>query len=251
MRIIRNLAILASAIITVTAALQAQTVDEIVDKHLAATGGKEAISKLQSRSVVGTVTVSTPGGDVKGSIETWAKSPNKIRSLVRMDLSAFGMGEMVMDQRFDGATGFILDSMNGNREMTESQLASMKASRFPSALLGYKDLDMTLELGEPAKVGDRDAVVLIMTPKGGTPLKLYFDAETYYELKVVQMVDDPQTGGNMEQATEFSDFRDIDGVKIPFEMRIANAARETTIRITKVEHNTDLDDAMFSKPAGN
>ena len=44
----------------------AQTADEVIEKHLAAIGGRAALAKLESRLMVGTITLSTPGGEVTG-----------------------------------------------------------------------------------------------------------------------------------------------------------------------------------------
>jgi zinc protease len=226
----------------------AQTADDLVEKHIAALGGREAFSRLNSRLVLGAIIVTTPGGDVKGSLETYNKAPNKSRRLIKMDLSSFGMGEMVMDQRFDGNVGYVVDTMNGNRELSGKQLEDARSDYFPSTFLKYKELEIKMELGDTEKVGDREAKILIMTSKSGTPMKFFLDPETLMATKMVATVNVPQLGGDIEQTTEFSDYREVDGVKIPFEVKVTNTAQSITIKFTKVEHNKDLDDSMFSKP---
>jgi len=57
----------------------------------------------------------------------------------------------------------------------------------------------------------------------------------------------PQVG-EIEQTTEFSDYRDADGVKVAFSVRATSAVQTSTVAITKVEHNTKIDEALFSKP---
>jgi hypothetical protein len=63
-------------------------------------------------------------------------------------------------------------------------------------------------------------------------------------------VDAPQVG-EVEQTTEFFDYRDVDGVKVPFTVKATSAVQSSTVTITKVEHNTRIDDALFSKPAAD
>ena len=104
----------------------AQTADEIIEKHLAATGGRAALSKLTSRVSNGTLELTTPVGPLKGTIEVYNKKPNKTRTLVKVDASAFGGAEIVNDQRFDGSTGYVIDTFNGNRDITGEQLEAMK-----------------------------------------------------------------------------------------------------------------------------
>ena len=108
----------------------AQTADEIVDKVLNAMGGRAAIGKLTSRSTVGTMTLSTPAGEVSGPIEILNQLPNKSRTLIKMDLSSLGAGPMTVDQRFDGTSGYVVDTLQGNRDITGNQLENMKNGSF-------------------------------------------------------------------------------------------------------------------------
>ena len=225
----------------------AQTVDEIVEKYLTAVGGREALAKLTSRTMTGTITIATPQGDLSGPVEIYAQAPNKSRTLVKLDLSAFGAGQMTVDQRFDGTAGYVIDTLQGNRDITGGQLENMRNAAFPSPLLNYKERGATLELMGKEKVGDRDAYVLILKPKAGPAARTFIDAESYLPLRVVTKLDVPQFG-EVEQTAEFSDYRAVDGVKIPFAVRATSAVQNSTVAISKVEHNTKLDETMFSKP---
>jgi len=225
-----------------------QTADEIVEKHLAALGGRAALGKLTSRVVTGTITVSTPAGDVSGSIEVYSKLPNKSRTLVKIDGTQFGLGQIVQDQRFNGTTGYVLDTLNGNREMTGDQLEASRVNMFPSPLLKYKDAGVTLESVGREKVGDRDAYVLKMSPKSGPASRLYFDAESYLLVKTVTTINVPQIGADVEQTVLISDYRDVDGVKVPYVVRSTNQFQTLAVSTTKVSQNMPIDDQMFSKP---
>src|SRR4026208_2205433 len=66
----------------------AQTADEIVERHLAASGGRAALAKLTSRSNAGTITLTTPVGQLSGPIEVVSQRPNKERTLITLDLTA-------------------------------------------------------------------------------------------------------------------------------------------------------------------
>ena len=103
----------------------AQTADEIIQKHLAALGGRAALNNLKSRSMKGTITLSTPGGDIAGPIEVLNEVPNKSRTFIQLDLSSLGLGKVVQDQRFDGTSGYVIDTMQGNRDITGDQLEVM------------------------------------------------------------------------------------------------------------------------------
>lgn len=225
----------------------AQTADDIVEKHLAALGGGPALEKLTSRSMTGTATVSTPAGDVTGAIELLNAPPNKSRTLLKIDLSSLGAGQVTFDQRFDGTTGYVLDSLQGNRDITGNQLENMRNAAFPSAFLNYKQLGMTLELGGKEKVGERDANLLIIKPRSGSVQRQYLDAESYLPVRVSSKVDAPPLG-EIEQTTELSDYRDVAGLKVPFLVKVTTPYQTISIAVTKVEHNGNMDAALFSKP---
>ena len=106
----------------------AQTADEVIEKSLTAIGGRAALAKLKTRSMNGTITLSTPAGEIAGSVEILTAPPNKSRSLIKADLTALGAGPLVLDQRFDGSTGFVLDSLQGNREIGQFKMCLELAS---------------------------------------------------------------------------------------------------------------------------
>ncbi len=228
----------------------AQTVDEIVEKHIAATGGRAALTRITSRSGTGSITLTTPVGDLTGTVEVYAKPPNKSRTLVKLDLSALGAGQVVNDQRFDGTSGYVIDSFNGNREITGGQLDALRNGIFPTPLLTYRETGTQLALAEREKVGTQDAYVIVMTPKVGPSTRLFIAADSLMLVKTVITIDVPQLGGEVEQVVEFSDFREVDGITLPHTTKATNPAQTLTATITQFTHNASLDDSAFARPPG-
>ena len=227
----------------------AQTADEIIEKHLAASGGRAALAKLTSRVSTGTISLTTPVGELKGTIDLYQKKPNKTRTLVKIDASAIGGGQITSDQRFDGTTGYVIDSFNGNREINGDQLEAMKSGSFPTPFLNYKESGMAVALGNREKVDTRDAIVVQLTPKVGPGVQAFFDAENFMLVRTIITINVPQLGGPIAQVVEFSDFRDVDGIKIPFVTKSSNPVQTIVATVTEVKHNTDINDSSFAKPA--
>jgi hypothetical protein len=241
--------VLAALVVGSAAVARAQTADEVVDKTIAALGGRAALGKITSRTTSGKISVTTPAGNIPGTVEVYNQAPNKVRTLISLDLSALGAGAMTLDQRFDGTTGFAMDSMQGNRDIIGDQLANMKNADFPTPLLRFKERGTKIELGPKEKVGEHDAQVLVITPQAGPPSKLYVDTQTWLPARLVQTLELPEVG-RVEQTTELSDYREIDGVKVAFGIRNSSAVQTISISVDKVEHNTKIDPALFSKPGG-
>jgi hypothetical protein len=228
---------------------RAQTAAEVVDRSVTALGGRAAFAKLKSRSVIGTITLSTPAGDISGSVETLDAAPNKSRSLIKADLSALGAGQLVLDRRFDGNSGYEMDTLQGNHEVTGNQLDNMRNGSFPHPFLNYKEMGITAQLIGKEKVGEREAYLVIFEPTSGSVVRQYIDAETYLPMKVTVKVDVPQLGREVEQTIEFQDYRVVDGIKLPFRLVATSSVQNFTIAITKVEHNVRVDETLFTKPS--
>src|SRR5215467_12687417 len=205
--------------------VSAQTADEIVEKYLTAIGGRTALGKLQSRHMSGTITLSTPAGNIPGSVEIFNAVPNKSRTLMKIDLSVAGMGEATIDQRFNGESGIALDTLQGNRDITGNQLENLKNAAFPTPFLNYKDRGATVELVRKEAVGDRDSYVMLLKPKSGSVLQCFIDAESYLLRKTVIVVNVPQIGGDVQQTTELSDYREQDGIKLPFHAKTTSTVQ--------------------------
>jgi outer membrane lipoprotein-sorting protein len=227
-----------------------QSADEVVEKHLAALGGRPALGKLTSRKSSGTVAIATPNGTLNGPIEIAMKPPNKTRAYLQLDLSALGVSDkMILEQKFDGTAGRTTNSMQGDVEITGNQLQNMRNNLFPSPLLSYKEAGIKVEVQPKEQVAGRDAVVLLVTPKAGPATRFFLDAETYLVLRVVTKTSSPELG-DFDQISEPSDYRVVDGVKVPFVVRTTNPAQTITITLDTVEHNVALDDALFAVKGG-
>ena len=97
------------------AAVSAQTADELIEKAIVASGGREALAKVTSRATTGTMTATSPGGDITGTIEVLNQAPNKAQTVITLDLSAMGAGTMTIDQRFDGTNGYARTACRARR----------------------------------------------------------------------------------------------------------------------------------------
>jgi hypothetical protein len=247
MKLLAQRLALAAVVLAWAHAASAQTADEVIDKSIAAMGGRAAMETIKTRQTTGSITLTTPAGDIPGTIDVTNAAPNKARTVIKADLSSLGAGPMVIDQRFDGTTGYVLDSLQGDRPITGDQLENMRANSFPHPFLNYKAQGTSVKLTGKEKVGDRDAYVLLFEPSKGPGVKQYIDAENYLPLKAVIKLTLPQVG-EVEQTAQSLDFRDVDGVKVPFKLQVSSAIQGFTIVISKIEQNIPVDDKLFAKP---
>src|SRR5262249_47716631 len=210
MRTITTGFMLTAAILTSALTVSAQTADEIVEKSLTAVGGRAALGKVTSRSMTGKMAISTENGEIPATIEVLMQAPNKMHRLITLDLSAFGAPPATIEQRFDGTTAYVIDSMRGTSTMSGSQLENLKNTILPTALLDYKARGTKIVLGGKEKLADRDVYALSVTPAAGPVSRLFIDAESYLPVRNIVSIDVPEVG-SVEQTTDFSDYREVDG----------------------------------------
>ena len=150
------------------------------------------------------------------------------------------------EQLFDGVTGWSINSMQGDQQLSGDQLESAKNGYFPSPLLDYAAHGASIALEPKAQVNGRDAYVIRLTPKTGQPSKLFFDAETFMLVRTTGKVNNPQLG-EVESVSEPSDYRDVNGVKVAFTMYQSAGGQNITMKFAKIENNVPVDDSVFVK----
>lgn len=221
------------------AAAAPQKVGPILDRYEKAIGGREAWEKLTSQVLMGTIEV--PSANLSGTVMVHEKAPNKFMTAVIINGAAFQQG-------FDGTQGWTDDPKNGLREQTGPELAeSARGADFLHAFKMRRVYSSMVVTGIE-KIGDRDTYVIeAAVPEGGGPTKLYFDVKTGFLVRVISQNHDAD--GVQTLRDEFDDYREVDGVKVPFVWRQTNGDTTYTLTFSEVHHNVDLSDSEFAKPA--
>ncbi len=215
------------------------TIDQILDKNIESMGGKDAIEKITSRQFSADFEIPEMGAG--GTIKGFAKAPNK--SLVIIDVPSYG----VIQVGFDGTTAWSKDPMGGLREITGVDLAAAKRDSDFRQALHLKELFAKLTVKSKEKVGEKDAYLVEATPAEGKIEKLYFDAATGLLVRHDAERDNGQ--GPAMAETYYSDYKDVDGVKVPFTTKRVTPAFSIMTKFTEVKNNVEIEDAKFGKPA--
>jgi outer membrane lipoprotein-sorting protein len=219
------------------------TVDEILDKHVKALGGKEAIEKQTARAIKGTFDIEAM--NLSGKFETYAKAPNKSAAVIEVP----GIG--TFNEVTDGAKSWSANPMTGLQEKSGAGLAAAKREADLYAALNYKKHFPKMELKGKEKVGSSEAYVIEATPASGEggPEKLYFDVTTGLLLRHDAERETEQ--GKIAAETYFEDYKEVDGVKIAHTLKQVSPMYSMTMKLTEVKHNATIDEAKFNKPSGN
>jgi outer membrane lipoprotein-sorting protein len=210
--------------------------DQILEKYVAASGGKEAIEKVTSRVTKGTIDVPTFGAS--GTFEQVAKAPN-----LQITTSEFvGYGAVI--QCFDGKTAWASEPERGLRDVTGAELDRQKRTADLYGAVHMKEHYKKLTVKGKGKAGDHEAYIIEAEPAEGSAEKLYFDTQSGLLVRV-----DVPTQQNSTATVLFEDYKDVDGVKVPFTMKQDSPEISLVIKTQEVKHNVPVDDAKFAKPA--
>jgi hypothetical protein len=227
----------------VAAAAQTQssalpTAQQVVDKFIAAIGGRAALERITSRVASGTLEI--PDAGVTGTLQISEKAPDKSLAVVEVP----GLG--TIKDGTDGTSSWEDAPPGGLRERTGSELAEAKRAATFNAELKWFTIYKTVTVTGREKVGTRDTIVVIATPPDGHPTTMYFDAENGLMLR--QSLTRETSQGPIGVEVFFEDYREVDGIKQPFSVRQVTPQFTLSFKLTAIKHNVPLDDAIFRKP---
>jgi photosynthetic reaction center cytochrome c subunit len=214
--------------------------DQIFDKYLAALGNPQQLAQITSFVAKGTYS----GYDTdkeKYPVEVFAQAPDKHAMMVHMP-----DGDKTVS--YDGRAGWLAEP----------------ATPVPLMALTGQDLDgakVEAELFFPAKIkqarskwqvgattiDDLDVEVVEGTGTGQIPIKLYFDTKSGLLVRSVRFTN--TVVGQVTTQVDYSDYRDVSGVKMPFKWTETWVDGQSTTELSGIEANARIDAAKFGKPA--
>ncbi len=202
------------------------SLDRLLERYIQTLGGRTAIENLTSRVCTGKfvddLSWTDPPVEAK-SLKALAKVPDKWVMILKISKGTEQNG-------FDGRTGWKVnpDRIERDSRMSRSWLGYLLNPQGPLYIREYFP-GMTLESKE--MIGGRSVYVV----KNKTPNRLYFDTETGLLNRI----------GN---AWELRDYREVDGIKVPFRVATSRKGGESYFVFDKTVHNVPIDDRRFAIP---
>jgi len=233
---------------------------EIIGKHLAAVGGKEALAKVKSRIAIGTA---RKDNDSAAPMAVMSEAPNRVSAIYQFE----GFNWQLT---YDGSKSIVrplltranAPVMHKYEDMLASGTMFNGISLYNALAQGEAD-NVKFEAKGMKKVKGRSAYAVEMK-RGKEKALLYFDAETFMWVRTdygsVQLTREMGTiTGPKDQETTFdfyvetSDFKEVDGVKLPFKFEIVATApilKQKNVgtivaTINEYRHNVAIDPKMF------
>jgi hypothetical protein len=212
------------------------TAEAVLTNYAQVTGRPSGVGRMSSRVLKGRIDV--PGLSFGGKFEFYATVGGK--SLTVMNVAALG----VVKQGFDGVAGW-----------TSSQNATKGAALPENVVLAVSDFYRDARLTElypktksvvKVKEGDRELYMIEAAPRTDAAEKLYFDAES--GLLVHRDFTRSNTRGPIHSEIYFSDWRNVDGFRLPCSLTQLIGNLTLVITIDEIKHNVAIDEAIFQRP---
>ena len=221
---------------TATKPEELPSTDEVIARYIRAIGGDAAIGNLKTRTSRGTETTTnrmTPPQTLP--VEILQAAPDK--SLIARNDPRGGTLE-----GFDGSKGWTKDA-RGQREVTGRELVDIKRRADFFRYLKIKESYPQMRVLAKEKVRGREAYVVGATSRGDSREKLYFDVDT--GLLVRQFIAFKTAFGSIPEVTDFDDYREVSGVKLPFTITWSRPPFSSTLHFAEIRLNAIIDETRF------
>jgi hypothetical protein len=214
------------------------TIDAVLNRYVNAVGGRPAQEKVKSRVIRGRVEIS--GETSWGQLNIYAKAPNK--SLTVMNVEPMGQAK----RGYDGSTAWNVSDTIGSQILKGTSLVGFSTE--PDFYRDFKLAELypgIRVMGIVQWIG-REYYLVEAYPQFGGMEYMYF--ETKSGLLTGRDITEQTAQGPIRVEMRYSDFRDVDGMKLPFKIVQSWPHLKLVFTVTEIKHNVPLDDVLFQKP---
>jgi hypothetical protein len=212
-----------------------ETVDQILDKYLAALGGRDAVARVRSRLMTGTVTTRA-GQTVPFTVQ------EKAGGLFRSD--AVVSAALTVTKAFDGKSGWIVSGKDA-ADYAGVELGVVSRSGELGLALDVKNQLSRMTVGRYEKIDGVDVISVNGRSAPNVAESLYFDRSTGLLVRRIARLSTVM--GQIPIQMDFADYRAVEGVKVPYQVRQTTWDAVMTAKFTAVTLNAPIDDARFRR----
>jgi hypothetical protein len=213
------------------------TADQIVAKYIDAIGGQAAIDKMKTRVMKGTY-AGFNGTELP--FEAFLTAPDKFYVSVTTTQGTSERG-------FDGTVAWEKNA-RGVNELRNPVLDQMKSMFMSFRNIKLKEEFASFRLGGRDKIGDHDVLIVSGRTADNHRERLFFDTATGLLLRRITYLE--TMIGVIPEQTDFEDYRDVDGVKLPFIVKVSavEPGLVSTRKYTEIKLNVPVDESKFKMP---
>lgn len=220
-----------------------QSVDDIIDQYITARGGKEKLLGIKSIYLEGTRQMM--GNEVEVKV---TKVDGKLN---RVDFEFGGNSGYTIVTPDKGWT-YIPMRSDKPEEIPAERLKTMQDQLDISGpLVDYAAKGYKAELQGKETANGTEAYKIVATNAAGKETTFFIDTKTHMLVQTKQMGETggPNNGGPKEVVTDFSDYKDVDGVMFPQTIKTEGQGMGAgSMTFDKIEINKPVDESLY-KPS--
>lgn len=218
-----------------------QSLDEVVDRGIAALGGSARLAQVRSERMTGTIQFPP---EAPSPLTVEFKRPGKIRTEIEFQKGKF-------EQIFDGRKGWMLNPFKGTAVLpmtVEERRNTPEQADIDGPLVDWKKRGLKLSLEGKKRLLEADVWRIRVTYPTGNVRTLDLDAASY--LKVRWEGELGEGAHKADNESFFTDYRPIDGIAFPFKIQSGIVGKGTNqiILFEKIEVDSKIDDKRFKRP---
>lgn len=210
----------------------------VLATYVEKTGGKAAYQAVKSRHL--TATIEFVGQGINGKIDTKQVLPDKV--ITQTELTGFG----AIEQGMIGDTAWTRNPMEGLRLLEGKEFEQFRlqnASEF-LAVSPEKYFTSIQHLGE-GDVDGKKVHRIELEGEAGKSVQSY-DVESGLMVQMEMSIVTP--GGEIPAVSKVSDYREVNGVKIPFSAVSTVGPMQMKVTFQEVKTNVDFPESTFVIP---
>jgi hypothetical protein len=225
------------------------TAQEVIAKYLSVVGANHQDILSQAIVMRGTVE-RVERAKASGPTEIVFKQPNKARITETLTSG-------VVTRGWNGATAWAKSS-KGVSQVTGENLRAIKAT--PTTTIASDGLFSPIKIPDSpshatligvARINDRESYQLIIEDSSTQSIQLFFDVESGLLLRRVNVTNTML--GPLSVQWDFSDYRDVSGIKLPFLIRTSDVSPYDTVvrRFSEIKIDSSVSENVFDIPRGS
>ncbi len=215
------------------------TAEKILALGLEKSGGAKAMEKHHGMKMTGTF--SLPAMGVTAPIEVYQKAPNLMYTRIQSDM--FG----TIESGSNGSVHWEKSMMSGSKIKTGEEAAVAERQATFNLALKWKEFYDKAELAGEEEVDGTPCYKVIMTPKVGEPETTWIAKDSFLTIKSETTLNSEMGAISIEM--NFSDFREMDGVLVPFKTRqVLMGMQEMLITADSMQWDPEFPAGVFELP---
>jgi photosynthetic reaction center cytochrome c subunit len=222
------------------------TAQEVIAKYLSAVGANRQDILSQAIVMRGTVE-RVERAKASGPTEIIFKQPNKARMTETLTSG-------VVTRGWNGATAWA-QSSRGLSQVSGENLKAMKAT--PTTTIASDGLFSPTKIPDSpshatlisvARINDRESYQVVIEESSTESIQLFFDLETGLLVRRVNVTNTML--GPLNVQWDFSDYRDVSGIKLPFLIRTSDVSSYDTVvrRFSEIKMDSSVGENVFEIP---